>query len=267
MLQPHPQQPPQPTELFVAQTRLLLAAISPLEFARRFLNFYPDEAQGRVLRKLPDFRQVALNCSRQWGKSTIAAVWIVHRLYFTAGCTVLIVGPSGRQSGETLRKVKSFLAVLGTQTRGDGVNRQSAVLPNGSRVVALPAREDTVRGFSAVSMLIIDEAARVSDEIYDALMPSLAVGNGDVILLSTPQGARGEFHRVMTEGERWLRHTGPVTECTRIPAEFLERERARGETLFRQEYLCEFVENGTHLLTETLVKKTVKVEEASWKHI
>lgn len=246
----------------------MLAAVSPLEFARRFLGFWPDEAQARVIERAPDFRQMALNCSRQWGKSTVAAVLAVHRLFFVPGATVLVVGPSGRQSGETLRKVAAFLkapGMAGVRTRGDGVNRHSMVLENGSRIVALPAREDTVRGFSAVSMLIVDEASRVPDDVYLALLPSLAVSDGDVILLSTPLGKRGFFYREMTEGERWLRHTGPVTECKRVPQAFLEKERERGESYFSQEYLCEFVENGKFLFEETLVKKMVKPGEAAWR--
>ena len=127
--------------------------------------------------------------------------------------------------------------------------------------------EATVRGFSAVSMLVIDEASRVEDSMYEALFPCLGTVNGDAILLSTPMGKRGEFHRVMTEGERWLRHTGPVTECARISPAFLERERARGETYFRREYLCEFLETGTHLLEETLVRRAVKVQEEPWRQV
>lgn len=256
-----------PGKLELDQVVRLLTAVSPLEFARRYLGFYPNEPQARVLNRVSDFRQVALNCCRQWGKSTVGAVWAVHRLCFVPGSTVLVVGPSGRQSGETLRKVGDFLAILGIKTRGDGVNRHSKVLPNGSRIVALPAKEGTVRGFSAVSMLVVDEASRVPDEIYDALLPSLAVANGDVILLSTPEGKRGEFCRAMTEGERWLRHTGPVTECERIPAEFLERERKRGDKHYRQEYLCEFVETGTYLLEEIVVKRAFTPEEESWRSV
>ena len=122
-----------------------------------------------------------------------------------------------------------------------------------------------MRGFSAVSMLVVDEASRVPDDVYLALLPSLAVSDGDVVLLSTPRGKRGFFYREMTEGERWLRHTGPVTECKRIPKEFLEKERARGESYFSQEYLCEFVENGKFLFEETLVKKMVKPGEEAWR--
>jgi hypothetical protein len=41
----------------------------------------------------------------------------------------------------------------------------SLLLPNRSRIVGLPGNEVTVRGFSAVSLMLIDEAARVSDEM------------------------------------------------------------------------------------------------------
>ena len=251
----------------LSQVLWMAAALDVVTFARAFLEWTPNAAQEQVLRGLPNFRQAALNCSRQWGKSTVAAVWVVHRLWFVPGATVLIVGPSQKQSGETLRKVRYFLAVMGVRTKSDGLNRHSAVLPNGSRVVALPANEVTARGFSAVSMLIVDEASRVEDELFGALMPCLATTNGDVMVMSTPKGKRGRFYEVMTEGERWLRHTGPVTECERIPVEFLVRERARGESFYRQEYLCEFIENWTYLVDEGLVRRAVKGGEEVWREV
>ena len=57
--------------------------------------------------------------------------------------------------------------------RGDGHHRASLRFPNGSRIVGLPGKEDTIRGYSEVSLLIIDEAARVTDEMYKALRPML----------------------------------------------------------------------------------------------
>jgi hypothetical protein len=88
----------------------------------------------------------------------------------------------------------------------------------------------------AVSMLIVDAASRVDDELYRSMRPMLATTNGAVRLLSTPHRARGFFHRVWTaaDGEDWLRILAPATECPRIPAEFLAQERrAQGERMFR----------------------------------
>ena len=51
---------------------------------------------------------------------------------------------------------------MGIAVRGDGDNEVSLMLPNESRIVGLPGVADTTRGFSAVSMLVIDEAARRS---------------------------------------------------------------------------------------------------------
>jgi hypothetical protein len=59
----------------------------------------------------------------------------------------------------------------------------SLLLPNGSRLIGLPGQERTIRGFSSVSLLVIDEAARVEDESYQSVRPMLAVSNGDVWLM------------------------------------------------------------------------------------
>ena len=123
---------------------------NPLTFAEEILGFMPDEAQARVLREAVRFRNIGMNCSRQWGKSTVVAVLALYRLLMDAGTTVLIVGPAERQAGETVLKVRGFLKKLRIKTRGDGANDGAAVLPNGSRIIALPAVEATIRGFSAV---------------------------------------------------------------------------------------------------------------------
>ena len=251
--------------------RLLHATLNPVFFAREFLGFHPEPAQEKLLRASNPFKRIGLNCNRQWGKSTIAAILIAHRLYTHPGVTVLIVAPAGRQSGETLRKVEGFLVALHLQLRPDGVNPDSLQLPNGSRVVALPAVDRTARGFSAVSMILFDEAARVADRVYLAFRPMLAVGGGDLIIISTPAGRRGFFYREMTAtgkaSEKWFRHTGPASECNnRIDKDVLEEEMSKGDTYYRQEWLCEFIETGRYTFDEQLLHKIVKeqVEAYNW---
>ena len=133
------------------------------------------------------------------------------------------------------------------------------LLPNGSRIVGLPGMAGTVRGFSAVSMLLIDEAARVEDRIYKALRPMLAVSDGDLWLMSTPRGRQGFFYDAWEHGgDEWFRVHGPATECPRIGRDFLEKERGTlGALTFRQEYLGEFLDSGTSLFERGLVEAAV----------
>jgi hypothetical protein len=204
-------------------------------------------------------RRVLLNCTRQWGKSTVTAAKAVHRGWTVEGSLTLVVSPSARQTGEFLRKAAGFVAKLGLAPRGDGDNEMSLLMPNGSRIVGVPGQEETVRGFSAVSLMVIDEAARVRDEMYKAVRPMLAVANGDLWLMSTPFGRRGFFWEEWSNGgKEWERVRVPATQCPRIGAKFLEDERrALGLRWFRQEYLCEFEEADDAVFSRELIDRSV----------
>jgi hypothetical protein len=154
---------------------------------------------------------------------------------------VLVLSPSLRQSGELFRKVLDLFNALG---RPVAVTAESALrleLANGSRIVSLPGDEATVRGFSGVALLLIDEAARVADALYYAVRPMLAVSQGRLVALSTPFGKCGWFHDEWYGSGEWERVKVTAEECPRIAPEFLaEERRALGERWYRQEYLCSF---------------------------
>ena len=227
-------------------------------FARELLGFHPDSRQEELLRC--DAKQGILNCSRQWGKSTVAAIKAVHRAHAVAKSLVVVACPTERQSAEFVLKARGFVDKLGVRVRGDGHNRASLRLPNGSRIVGLPGKEANIRGLSAVNLLIIDEASRVPDELYKALRPMLTVANGDLWLLSTPWGKQGFFHENWEYGgDLWARFKVPATECLRIPADRLEMERAQlGDAWFRQEYLCEFTATESQMFDTDLVRAAVE---------
>jgi hypothetical protein len=231
----------------------LACALDPVLFFRRCLGFDPDPLQTALVRQAGP--RVLLNCCRQWGKSTLAAALALHRAWHRPGSLVLVVSPAARQSREFLRKARA----LSPPARTDGDNAISLAFPNGSRLVGLPGREATVRGFSAVSLMLIDEAARVSDELYRAVRPMLAVGQGDLWMMSTPFGRRGFFYEEWAEGSNeWVRFSVPATACPRIPAAFLDEERrALGDRWFRQEYLCEFLETRDSLFPYDLVSSAL----------
>ena len=231
------------------------------EWVRARLKFEPDAAQERVL--AANTKRGLLNCSRQWGKSTVTAAMAVRQAFTEAGSLTLVVSPSARQSGEFLRKAGEFVQKLGIRPKGDGDNELSLQLPNRSRIVGLPGSEATVRGFSAVSLLLVDEAARVSDEMYLAVRPMLAVSGGTLWLMSTPFGKRGFFYEAWAKGRDWMRVRGPATECPRIRKEFLKEERdSMGDRYFRQEYLCEFEDARCGVFERDIVERAITDEVA-----
>jgi hypothetical protein len=84
----------------------------------------------------------------------------------------------------------------------------------------------------------------------------LAIGNGDLWLMSTPRGRRGFFWEAWAHGgTRWERFSVPATECPRISREFLEEERAAmGERWFRQEFLCDFLDVNDGVFDRELIE-------------
>ena len=232
----------------------LMYRVDALRFVRERLGFAADAKQVTVMGG--EIRRGLLNCARQWGKSTVTAAMAVHRAWTAPESLTIAVSPSARQTGEFLRKASGFARKLGIRPRGDGDNAISLQFPNGARIVGLPGSESTVRGFSAVSLMLIDEAARVSDDLYKAVRPFLAVSDGDLWLMSTPSGKQGFFYEEWTNGgPQWERFTVTGADCPRIGREFLERERvAIGERWFRQEYLCEFVDVEQGLFSRDVIE-------------
>lgn len=219
----------------------------------------PDSWQANVLRSTS--HQDILLVSRQGGKSTVTSIRALHKALYNPGALVLLLAPSYRQSKELFRKVKTAYAAVRAGVRVRSESTQEMELENGSRIVALPGEEETVRGFSGVDLLIIDEASRVKDELYYSVRPMLAVSGGDIILLSTPFGKRGFFFDEWTNGAEWHREKVTAYQCPRISREWLEAERkAIGEWWLAQEYLCEFVDTTDQVFSYEDVMRAVTSE-------
>jgi hypothetical protein len=226
------------------------------EWVGQNLGFQPDAAQERVL--TTQSARVVMNCTRQWGKSTVTAAKAVHQASTVAKSLTLVVSPSALQTGEFLRKAAELCGSWGC-SEGRRGQRKSLSLPNRSRIVGVPGNEATVRGFSAVSLLLVDEVARVDDDMYLAVRPMLAVSHGALWLMSTPFGKRGFFYETWAEGgNEWERVRVPAEECPRIERGFLEEERRTlGERWYRQEYQCEFVDSVSGIFDRELVERAI----------
>src|SRR5260370_29120844 len=128
----------------------------------RNLGMQPAPWQLQLLEG--NYARLLLNCCRQAGKSTVVALLALVEAVFVPFTKVLLVSRSQRQSNELFRIITGFYERLGEPLP----KRQTAeelVLCNHSRIVSLPFREEAIRGYSHVDLLVIDEAARVPDEV------------------------------------------------------------------------------------------------------
>lgn len=219
------------------------AKSDPATFARLFLGFEPDPWQENFLRSTS--KRIILNCSRQSGKSTVTAILALWEAIYKPKSVVLINSKSLRQSSELMLKFNEFRSKIDSSLNLDQDTRLSVRFSNGSRVIALPGSEGTIRGISAVTLLILDEASRIPDDFYGAVRPMLAVSGGRIILLSTPFGEQGFFFDTWIKSEGWQKFEIPWTLCKRISPEFIEEERReRSGAWVAQEYECKFIAAG-----------------------
>jgi hypothetical protein len=220
--------------------RSLALALDP-SLILRAQQLDPDPWQRQFL--LSSDRQVLLNCCRQSGKSTAVAAAGLHTALFTPRALVLLLSPTQRQSGELFRKVRDAYNALGRPVPAvsECPSEARLELANGSRVIGLPGEEGTVRGYSRAALLLIDEAAKVHDDLYRAVRPMLAVSGGRLVCLSTPFGQRGFFHREWCSDNPWRRFRVPWQDCPRIAPAFIDNEvRSMGQSWVDQEYNCLF---------------------------
>ncbi len=200
------------------------------------------------------------NLHRQAGKSTVAAGKALHRCIYRPGSMVLICSRSLRQSKELYRKYTGLYDALDSPPQMVEETKTECVLANGSRTICLPGDEDTVRCFSGVDLIIIDEASRVSDDLYYAVRPMLAVSGGELLAMSTPWGKQGWFYREWTEGQGWEKVLIAADQCQRIDPAFLEEEKLTN-LLYPQEYECVFMDNQKGVFSNDLIESMFVDEE------
>lgn len=186
--------------------------------------------------------KILLCCSRGAGKSKSTSAKALHRALHYPQSLVLIVSPSQRQSGELFNYVRLAYKAIGRPLPLVKETEREYRFSNESRIVCVPGKEQTIRSFQGVSLLIKDEASRVPDDLNATVTPMVAISRGQQVDLSTPFGQRGYFWKRWTAGgEEYKRFRVPWQECPRYNAAFIASElREHGESWVKQEYECSF---------------------------
>ena len=133
----------------------------------------------------------------------------------------VILSAGERQSKEAISKAKLHTRAIGAVFQehetefwtpsGITYKQLEVVIPNGARIIGLPANPDTARGWSA--NILLDEFAlhRDSREIWKAMFPTVTRGY-KVRVISTFKGRNNKFHELMYGAPTKQRFTGPDFE-------------------------------------------------------
>jgi hypothetical protein len=146
-------------------------AIDPVLWVREVLGITLTAWQEMFLRA-PLGGSILTLAARQVGKTTTAAWAIAHAMLFTPGSLSVIGCPAQRQSAEAVRRVREVLIKAGAKFKSDNV--YGLELENGSRVLALPSSDDSIRGLTVDAWIVADEAARLPEDLIAALRPMRA---------------------------------------------------------------------------------------------
>jgi SAM-dependent methyltransferase len=221
----------------MSQHRELAYRIDPALWVREVLKIKPAAWQQQFLRA-PRGAQIIALTARQVGKTTAAAWAIAHAMLFATAELNVIACPAQDQSKEAVRRVKEILVKVGAKLKTDNV--YALELDNGSRVLALPGSDDSIRGLTVDGWIVADEAARLPEEMIAALRPMRARRpEARFVMLSTAWSRTDPFWTVWDNGDpSWMRLKATADVCGLYSAEKLEQERrALGEAAFKREYL------------------------------
>ena len=232
------------------QQREIAFRIDPVLWASTILGITPHDWQEPFLRAKRGADMLVLT-SRQFGKTTAAAICLAHTAIFEPGTLSVVACPSQQQSAEAIRKVKAMVLKAGAKLVVDNVYRIE--LENGSRVLALPATDETVRGLTVTGWIIADEAARLPAELIAALRPMRArCPNARFVMISTAWSRTDQFWLAWANDDQdWLRIKATIEDYPDvIPPDFLEKERRQGDDYFKREYLG--IPSGGHVSPFTI---------------
>jgi hypothetical protein len=211
--------------------------LDPALWAREVLGMSPRTWQEQFLR-VPRGKDVLVLTARQVGKTTIAACAMAHTAIFKPGSLSVVACPAQRQSAEPIRKVKEMVLKAGATLITD--NKYGVELANGSRVLALPSSDESIRGLTVDGWIVADEAAFLTDGVVAALRPMRAQRpEARYVMLSTANTRTDPFWSAWETGDQsWMRIQVTVdVDASLYPQEYLDRERqALGEELYKREF-------------------------------
>jgi hypothetical protein len=215
-------------------------ALDPAELFRDCIG-EPDPWQLKALRS--EHPQQLYLCTRQGGKSSVASMKSLYTAMFKDDALVLMISKSQKQSQELFRKALVAYRDLGRPLGVVYESKSELELGNGGRIISLPGSESTTVGYSP-HLIIVDEAAETSVDLWEYIDASRAATKGAVIALTSAKSASGWFYDLWTRpdvGKYWETHTATADDSSLVTDDVLEEALyTHGPGYVRREFYCEF---------------------------
>ena len=229
---------------------------------RGLIPFDTYEFQDDCVNQFTDHRFNIVLKSRQLGLSTLVAAYSVWMAIFQKEKNILVIATKLKVAQNFIIKVKTMIRSLPKWLLLPEIvsnNKQEIMFSHGSQIKAIPTSDDAGRS-EALSLLIVDEAAFVRnfDTIWTGIYPTISTG-GRVIILSTPNGAGGQYYQLYTKAEAGLNEFNAIKLPWDIHPErgqewFEQVTSNMSKRQIAQEYLCDFTTSGDTFLDEACIE-------------
>ena len=251
-----------------AEELITKLAEDPVYFIEVFLERQLSEKQKLFINKTKQLKHIVAIWSRQTGKSTVIACYILWRLLYGKGIKInnewmpehiAIVAPIKDQIKNLYDKIKTLIDkseyIASFLTK---VNTEMIVAKNGNEAKLLSASPGSqIRGYTA-TCIVIDESQDITDNKYNAdILPFGATTDALIIEAGTPKTKNHFYTAINTKSVEVIKQ--PWFECPFLSEEYVMRQKDTSpESLWRQEYLCEFIEEGILAFPSVLFEPEMK---------
>ena len=206
----------------------------------------------------------ALLTGRQCGKTTAMAIKMAEVARAgKRGRDILCISLTERQAYNIFSKCLTYLLSeypMEVKSGRDKPTMHKITLKNGVVIRCEPTglMGEGLRGLTC-QKIFADEASRMSDEVFTAIMPMLSVVGGTMDISSTPCGKQGFFWKAFNPLEemskRFKKWKISSEDCPRHKKEFLEQQKSSMSQMeYAQEYLAEFLDELRRYFSDALIK-------------
>ncbi len=223
------------------------------------------DCQKEKINVIHDNRRIIIMESRQAGKTTTSAAYILWYTLFQPDKQVAILANKDKTAREILSRYQLMYEYLPIWMQ-QGIktwNKGDVELENGSKVFTAATTAAGIRGKS-VNLLYIDEAAiipnNIADQFFTAVYPVVSAGQTTKILItSTPLGYN-HFWKFWNDAEHGRNGFIPLfIPYWKIPGrdeKWAEDQRkVLGDVKYNQEVLCKFLGSALTLIRSDIIEQ------------